>query len=852
VLTHLLPLEVIKSSPQYPHVLEQLTALSESFKIIDERFSFYRLWAILLELTKDMPHFTLIVDGLDECDHKSRSDLCLELIKLSSQSNAQVIVLFRNHSELESLFQESFKIEITPSAVSEDILLYVNEEIQRNPKKLLQLQGEIIETITTSCQGMFLWVKMMLKCLKSAATHHDQLVYLARCPPDLNAFYEHLISNRTKTGQLTEDCLRRRREIFLVLLGVLRALTCDELSVVLALRVDNTQLDEFDKLIDPEEEVMHLCWPLARISQGYVHLMHNSIKEYLNQPTNSINITVGDSDAYLAWKCLVALSQEEYRSPNKIAILIRRNVAVSGERDDDKYFYQYAATHWFVHFLAVSKPEPGLVKLAVSFLVGNEFVSWSEFLFQLSGSQGTILEVESKLKIWRSTLPEDLKDSFPLKNYFTGPYRAAADFFGQEGGDKTLPFLVLFQLGEFLNLSFRTEEAFAVKKTVAEGLVNLLGERNPLSLKAESAYAIEFITRGLLREAEETFGRLAQIQREVIGEDRPDCYQSLQRQGMAETWMTKFAEANMRLTESLAGFLNTVGPTSFLYLLSQQTLGCVMEAQGEWDRATLEYERVWRYRVSVLGPDNPMAIWSRCAMVSSYRKTGRYEDADKAICEVIDSRRRTIGVKVPGTVDAIIQQIVLCRETDRPSEANELIEFISDGGLVDDLFERYCQVDHIRALLEVDAGEFESPRQILQLLVDHGLEMGVKGRNRSMLWVRLDFATILRNNNREDETPMLFDDIVTSIDSDSCSSWEEPQPPRELRIAEQALRLVRKLKPEEAELLLKRNGLKWVRQEDFWILPGGPSADTGWMRGPYNIDARPEVKNTTIGRINLN
>ena len=790
----------------------------------------------------DMQDFTLIVDGLDECDHNSRTEFCLELIKLSSQSNARVVILFRNHSDLERVFQESFKIEITPSAVSEDILLYVNMEIQRNAKKLLELRQEIVEAITQSCQGMFLWADMMLKCLVSAATRREQLRYLANCPPGLNAFYETLISNRTKTAQLTEDCLQRRRDIFLTLLRAFRALTLEEVSVVLALRVETTQLDEFGKLIDPEEEVMLLCWPLARISQGYVHIMHESVKEYLNERTNSIKITGEDSDAYLARKSLIALSLEEYRSPNKIAILVRRNVAASAEQDGDKYFYQYAATHWFRHLIAISKPEPSLVKLAVSFLTGNEFVSWAEFIFQLSGSQGAVLEVESKLKIWRSTLPEELKGSFPLKDYFTGPYRAAANYFGQEGGDKTLPFLVLFQLGEFLNLSFRREEAFAVKKTVAEGLVNLLGERDPLALKAESAYAVEFISRGLLRQAEETFGRLAQIQREVIGEDRPDCYQSLQRQGMAQTWMTKFTEANMHLIESLAGFLKTVGPTDFLYLLSQQTLGCVMEAQGEWDRATLEYERVWRYRVSILGPDNPMAVWSRCAMVSSYRKTGRYKDADKAISEVMDSRKRTIGVKAPGTIDAIIQRIVLCRETDQPSEADELIDFIVDGGLVDELFERFCQVEHVRALLEVDAGRSESAIAILQALVHQALEMGVKGRNRSMLWVILDLATILRRNKREDEALMLFDGIVTSIDDDSSSSWEEPQPPIELRTAEQALRLVRELKPEQADLLLQKNGLKWVRQEDFWILPGGPSADTGWMREPYNIEIRPGVQ----------
>jgi len=481
-----------------------------------------------------------------------------------------------------------------------------------------------------------------------------------------------------------------------------------------------------------------------------------------------------------------------------------------------------------VHLTALSNPELGLVELASSFLSGNEFVSWSEFLFRISGSQGTVLEVQSKLDTWRRGLSQDLKDHLILDRYFSMPYRSISEVFAEDGGDKTLPYLCLFQLGEYYNLAARLEEAFEVKKTVAEGLVDLLGERNPLSLKAESAFAIEYLGRGAYREAEETFGRLAQIQLEVLGEDRPDTYQSLQRQGMAQLWMTKYRESNENLTKSLAGFIRTVGTEHFLYLLSQLSLACVLEGQGEWRQAILNYERVWKFRLEILGPDNPMAVWSRCAMGSTYRKLGRYDEAEKALDEVIDSRTRVIGARSEVTVDAIIQQIVVFRDAGRRDEAMELVDFISDGSLADLWFERLCQVDHLRALLEADAGEVDLSRETLQTLVDQASEMG---RNRSLLWVLLDLATILRRQHEEDKAMMLFSDLVTSIDSPpSPSSWERIQKPNELQLAEEALRLVRDLRVEDATLLLKENGLRWTREETFWIITGGPAADTGYMK----------------------
>lgn len=89
---------------------------------------------------------------------------------------------------------------------------------------------------------------------------------------------------------------------------------------------------------------------------------------------------------------------------------------------------------------------------------------------------------------------------------------------------------------------------------------------------------------------------------------------------------------------------------------------------------------------------------------------------------------------------------------------------------------------------------------------------------------------MLRRQKKGDEALMLFDDIIMSIDVEPSSSWEKLQPPNELRIAEKSLQLVREIKPQDADILLGKNGFRWVRQEDFWMLGGGPAADTAWMK----------------------
>lgn len=44
--------------------------------------------------------------------------------------------------------------------------------------------------------------------------------------------------------------------------------------------------------------------------------------------------------------------------------------------------------------------------------------------------------------------------------------------------------------------------------------------------------------------------------------------------------------------------------------------------------------------------------------------------------------------------------------------------------------------------------------------------------------------------------------------------------------------LVRDRKTDEADRLLKDNGLSWARKEDIWLFEGGPGVDTARMNGP--------------------
>lgn len=173
---------------------------------------------------------------------------------------------------------------------------------------------------------------------------------------------------------------------------------------------------------------------------------------------------------------------------------------------------------------------------------------------------------------------------------------------------------------------------------------------------------------------------------------------------------------------------------------------------------------------------------------------------------------------------------------DRPQESQALLDLMSEDNALQNEFERFCQFEHIRALLELDSGAYSAAHDRLKSLLYQAIARGRDANNRELLWVRLTLADMLRKHDRSDEAATLFDDIVRPAIEDTESNQslvEEPDTPHQLAVAEEALRHVRLASFVEADRLLAENGLEWVRKQDFWILFGGPITDTAAMQGAY-------------------
>ena len=849
LLSQLLENDDLQAGTQLPKIIKGVVPLFDHFKTAAE-CPFHKLWPLVQLMFEAVPcEFTLVVDALDECNDSDHSqDLSEKLSKLSLLSHARIILLSRYHDTLSDSLAGCSRVAMDSVSVTPDISLLVKREIERTA--LLQpVRHQILEKATQSCRGIFMWAKIMLDHLRRARSQKIQLRSLQNFPAGLAEVYEQFLSEVAATLDQEEKSLRR--SIFLVLVGACRPLSLDELSTLLALRPSGV-LDEGDLRLDPKSEVLRLCWPLAMVDGDTVSLVHMSVKDFLiRTPEKGSSVKVldlpslslQDANEFLAAKCLSKLGQDRYKLPNKIAPLLRRNVKVmedgAQEEIDPAYEmvgYDYACQNWQVHLVAVTTPKPSLLQQAAGFLQGYGFVAWSEYLSHLGQNEDfcTAIKVRANLESWLSQLAPDLRKFLPLDGCFDLPYRLLTRFYERDGGDRLLPLFCKARLGEYWSLAEAGEQGFELMKSVAGGFQELLGERNPLTLRAECNVFVEYSWMNRWSEAFKGLSRIAQTQHDAVGDDRSDYYFTLEYAAWADYSMTNFHNAAQDQAKAAAGLFRTRGSTGKECLRSQMFQSWTLERQGLNEQALFNLEEVWNVWTTLTDTDNPMSQMLQKSLASVRWKRGELAKAEKLSLENFAARQRTFTMQAVITIDAGFQLAVLYRELGRPQEALALLDLMNEHNDLSQEFERHCQFEHLRALLAHDTDDSAAAIYRLQTLLHQATNKGRSANNRELLWVRLTLADMLRRENRSDEAAALFGDLVRPAtgDSDSYGSLaEEPDTPQQLAIAEEALNHVRRMAFLEAERLLRENGLEWVRYQDFWILFGGPITDTAAMKG---------------------
>ncbi|KAK3360658.1 hypothetical protein B0T25DRAFT_565541 [Lasiosphaeria hispida] len=454
------------------------------------------------------------------------------------------------------------------------------------------------------------------------------------------------------------------------------------------------------------------------------------------------------------------------------------------------------------------------------------FVAWVEAFVRLTQGYdfGPMLSAQVTLLGWPAlSQPRARGRSRVDDAFFTGPYESVLNSPRFRSPHNIMRYLLLHRIGCYLNMaSEENGRRYQILRAVMDGAAMTLGLSHPFSLQMRAEFSVKEIARGEPKEAEVLLWQVYKAQSQNAGD-------------------------KVRLQESIAfqekasmGLLHTIGPTSKKYLRSRLFLTWAVKANGQLDTALDIYNNIWE----VWAPEHAreeggLAMCARTGMATVKGKQKEYTKAIQYGAQVLNSLKRIVGGANFITVDAALNMTILCIGNHRHAEARKHLSPVlaldeinrlgttaeqdpddNDSGKL--WYHRSCLAKCLQASLHIRCGETDQGIAALRRLL-HGAGGEMRRGSRELLRARLLLADCLvlplENNG-------IAVDGGDGGEQNGLASGELFI----LEAVEKATRQIIKNKNDmaEAHRWLMGNGLRWERNEDYWMLPARPFAEAEW------------------------
>jgi hypothetical protein len=329
--------------------------------------NFAKLWEILVSCAKsrDSGEIICVLDGLDECEEKSRT-LLLNVLKDSFQEDGlisgpsvklKVLITSRPVDKLEMVFNELIRsgryFHLDGDEKSGQIKMEINKFIEYKVKLLakhltVRDRALISKLLMEKENRTYLWLYMIFFEIEqnpSVYRRSEDIEHLvSETPLDVWEGYE-------KTLERCKDRIKAELLLQLVLAAT-RPLTLDEANLSLTLALSRERYSSHQVLKSKAwsqaifaSVARNLCGLLIMVYDEKLFFIHQTVREFLTAISSSPNTWQGrfkleNSHGLLAQSCLQYLLFPDFARPIEAEHII-----------NDWYpFYQYAADNWISHF----------------------------------------------------------------------------------------------------------------------------------------------------------------------------------------------------------------------------------------------------------------------------------------------------------------------------------------------------------------------------------------------------------------------------------------------------------------------------------------------------------------------
>ena len=337
---------------------------------------------LFLSILQALPPCYLAVDALDECIERP---VLYELLQLIPK-RFKVLITSRPLIELLNFLRRSAtyqhaKLEIRPEMTRLDIDQYITSTLVDLASQYEASVTAYIKEKLSRSDGMFLWVRLMLRHVQDQTNNEEIIQCLEDLPNGLSERYDCIIN---KINQLPEARRLLAHKLFFWITVARRPLKVKEVCAILAVKPAATWTSGFarDRRInDAQHTILTVCGHLitARGTHNTLYPIHFTVTEYLRRyMANEARYQeiakhyeaqqVRSNDSLAAAVCMRYLSMR-FLTGLQDTLPSNHSEALSILESDilDLDLLHYATTQWFQHLRRAGQPKRLLLDVADDF-----------------------------------------------------------------------------------------------------------------------------------------------------------------------------------------------------------------------------------------------------------------------------------------------------------------------------------------------------------------------------------------------------------------------------------------------------------------------------------------------------
>ncbi|KAF2761174.1 hypothetical protein EJ05DRAFT_483569 [Pseudovirgaria hyperparasitica] len=345
----------------------------------DERAVWRKLFQRCLFPLEGSQFHHWVIDGLDEC---SNSHALFSLLG-RPPPNLRILITSRRIPEIEHAFGTMkgsvVQRQISAADTARDVKIYLDSMMDQLPVGYGDTRAWLEEQLLTKANGSFLWVRLIVRELKTTYSEEAIESVLNEVPPDMNDVYARMLRNILKSNRNT----KLARAILTWCVCAIRPLTVQELQYALKLDIKET-------VHGLEQSIASICGHLVFIDHASrVQMVHQTAKEFMiaQNCIPELQIDRKVSHAYLASICARFLSSDWFREQKILngrpPFVARRSFSNTKPFKPDNpasksAFEGYVCSFFSDHIYRSTSVHPGPLEELCLFFKGNVF-SWIEY-----------------------------------------------------------------------------------------------------------------------------------------------------------------------------------------------------------------------------------------------------------------------------------------------------------------------------------------------------------------------------------------------------------------------------------------------------------------------------------------